>query len=186
VFVHPRESSDNPRLNAFCRVAPSLRLRLRAIFPAGVLLRAADFNSRTSVLVQRRRFEFFLAMYGSPNPKACAYTWKCFQTKVSFVDGGNVSILYRFAENQTDRLAGPVADLVQRNATVIATAGPSAAAVNASCLAFSFLRHLGRLSFFRSSGRSAAQRSKRSFVGCPCPGKVPLEPTYGGCVRERS
>ena len=152
MFVHPRESSDNPRLNAFCRVAPSLRLRLRAIFPAGVLLRAADFNSRTSVLVQRRRFEFFLAMYGSPNPKACAYTWKCFQTKVSFVDGGNVSILYRFAENQTDRLAGLAADLVQRNATMIATASPSAAAVNASCLAFSFLRHLGRLSFFDPLG----------------------------------
>jgi hypothetical protein len=30
------------------------------------LLRAADFNSRTSVLVQGRRFEFFLAIYGSP------------------------------------------------------------------------------------------------------------------------
>ncbi len=55
-------SSDNPRLNAFCRVAPSLRLRLLAIFPAGVLLRAADFNSRTFALVQARLFEFLLAM----------------------------------------------------------------------------------------------------------------------------
>jgi hypothetical protein len=62
VFVHRRESSDNPRLNAFCRVAPSLRLRLLAIFPAGVLLRAADFNSRTFALVQARLFEFLLAM----------------------------------------------------------------------------------------------------------------------------
>jgi hypothetical protein len=60
--LHPRESSDNPRLNAFCRVAPSLRLRLLAIFLAGVLLRAADFNSRTSALVQGRRFEFLLAI----------------------------------------------------------------------------------------------------------------------------
>jgi hypothetical protein len=67
--LHPRESSDNPRLNAFCRVAPSLRLRLLAIFLAGVLLRAADFNSRTSALVQARLFEFLLAMYGSPNLK---------------------------------------------------------------------------------------------------------------------
>ncbi len=65
--IHPRESSDNPRLNAFCRVAPSLRLRLLAIFLADVLLRAADFNSRTSALVQARRLEFLLAMYGSPN-----------------------------------------------------------------------------------------------------------------------
>jgi hypothetical protein len=62
-----RESSDNPRLNAFCRVAPSLRLRLLAIFLAGVLLRAADFNSRTSAFVQARLFEFLLAIYGSPN-----------------------------------------------------------------------------------------------------------------------
>jgi hypothetical protein len=62
VALHPRESSDNPRLNAFCRVAPSLRLRLLAIFLAGVLLRAADFNSRTSALVQGRRFEFLLAI----------------------------------------------------------------------------------------------------------------------------
>jgi hypothetical protein len=79
--VHPRESSDNPRLNAFCRVAPSLRLRLLAIFLAGVLLRAADFNSRTSPLVHGRRFEFFLAIYCSPNLKTCAYSRKCFLTK---------------------------------------------------------------------------------------------------------
>jgi hypothetical protein len=66
-YLHPRESSDNPRLNAFCRVAPSLRLRLLATFFAGVLLRAADFNARTSALVQERRFEFLLAIYDSPN-----------------------------------------------------------------------------------------------------------------------
>ena len=56
-------------MNAFCRVAPSLRLRLRAIFLAGVLLRAADFNSRTSALVQARLFEFLLAMYGFSQSK---------------------------------------------------------------------------------------------------------------------
>jgi putative ABC transport system substrate-binding protein len=47
--------------------------------------------------------------------------------EIGFVDGDNVAILYRFAENQTDRLAGLAVDLVQRNATLIATAGPSAA-----------------------------------------------------------
>ena len=47
--------------------------------------------------------------------------------ETGFVDGDNVSILYHFAENQTDRLAGLAADLVRRNATVIATVGPSAA-----------------------------------------------------------
>ena len=62
VRFQARESSDKPILNAFCRVAPSLRFRLLAIFLAGVFLRAADFNSRTSEAVQERRFEFLLAM----------------------------------------------------------------------------------------------------------------------------
>jgi hypothetical protein len=34
-FYQPRESSDKPRLNAFCRVAPSVSLRVRAILAAG-------------------------------------------------------------------------------------------------------------------------------------------------------
>jgi hypothetical protein len=80
---HPRESSDNPRLNAFCRVAPSLRLRLLAIFLAGVLLRAADFNSRTSMLVQGRRFEFFLAIYCSPNLKGALIAGSASKRKFS-------------------------------------------------------------------------------------------------------
>jgi hypothetical protein len=59
ITVQARESSDNPRLNAFCRVAPSVRFKALAILPAGVFLRAADFNSRTSADVhERRRFEF--------------------------------------------------------------------------------------------------------------------------------
>ena len=47
--VQVRESSDNPRLNAFCRVAPSVRFKALAIFRAGVFFRAADFSSRNSV-----------------------------------------------------------------------------------------------------------------------------------------
>ena len=62
VRFQARESSDKPILNAFCRVAPSLRFRFLAIFLAGVFLRAADFNSRTSEAVQERRFEFLFAM----------------------------------------------------------------------------------------------------------------------------
>jgi hypothetical protein len=56
--VQARESSDNPRLNAFCRVAPSVRFKALAIFAAGVFFRAADFSSRTSAAVHERRFEF--------------------------------------------------------------------------------------------------------------------------------
>ena len=69
-----RESSDNPRVKAFCRVAPSLRFRLLAIFLAGVFLRAADFNSRTSAIVQGRRLEFLLAIYDSPIQKRVLIT----------------------------------------------------------------------------------------------------------------
>jgi hypothetical protein len=37
------------------------------------LLHAADFNARTSALVQERRFEFLLAIYDSPNLITCPY-----------------------------------------------------------------------------------------------------------------
>jgi len=43
-------------LNAFWRVAPSVRFRDLAIFPAGIFLRASDFNSRTWSAVQARLF----------------------------------------------------------------------------------------------------------------------------------
>jgi hypothetical protein len=63
--VQARESSDSPRLNAFCRVAPSVRFKTLAIVPAGVFFRAADFNSRTSTDVHEQRFDF-LAIKESP------------------------------------------------------------------------------------------------------------------------
>jgi hypothetical protein len=53
-----RESSDSPRLNAFCRVAPSVRFKVRAMLAARVLLRAIVFNVRTSDDVDDRRFDF--------------------------------------------------------------------------------------------------------------------------------
>ena len=43
-------------LNAFCRVAPSVRFRDLAIFLAGVFLRASDLSSRTCTAVQARLF----------------------------------------------------------------------------------------------------------------------------------
>src|SRR5262245_64694947 len=51
-----------------------------------------------------------------------------------YVEGENVAIAYRFAENQTDRLAELAADLVRRRVAVIATTGgpPSAFAAKAA------------------------------------------------------
>jgi hypothetical protein len=62
VISQARESRDNPILNAFCRVAPSLRFSFLAIFPAGVFVRASDFSSRISLASQARLFAF-LAMW---------------------------------------------------------------------------------------------------------------------------
>jgi putative ABC transport system substrate-binding protein len=49
--------------------------------------------------------------------------------EMGYVEGENVAIVYRFAENQYDRLPELVADLVRRQVAVIATAGDDVALV---------------------------------------------------------
>jgi hypothetical protein len=57
-----RESSESPMLNAFWRVAPSVRFSFLAILEAGVFLFAIAFSSRTSTEVHARRFLVLLAI----------------------------------------------------------------------------------------------------------------------------
>jgi len=57
-----RESSESPMLNAFCRVAPSVRRSFLAIADARVFLRANVLSSRTSPEVHARRFFFLFAI----------------------------------------------------------------------------------------------------------------------------
>src|SRR5215472_2224579 len=45
-----------------------------------------------------------------------------------YVEGENVTVVYRWGENQIDRLPSLMADLVRRRVAVIATPGPTAAA----------------------------------------------------------
>ena len=53
--------------------------------------------------------------------------------QAGFVEGENVSILYRFAENEIDRLPALADDLVRRRVAVIATIGhPGAFAAKAA------------------------------------------------------
>jgi putative tryptophan/tyrosine transport system substrate-binding protein len=49
--------------------------------------------------------------------------------EAGYVDGENVTLVYRWAENQPDRLPQLAADLVRRKVNVIATAGDSVPAV---------------------------------------------------------
>ena len=55
-----RVSSDNPRLKAFCRVAPSVLFKVPAIVAARVLFFASFFKVRTSFDVQVRLRLFML------------------------------------------------------------------------------------------------------------------------------
>ena len=49
--------------------------------------------------------------------------------EAGYIEGDNVTIVYRFAENQVDRLPELATDLVRRQVTMIATAGDDVALV---------------------------------------------------------
>jgi hypothetical protein len=57
--VYQRESSDNPMLNAFWRVAPSVRLSALAIFLAGVFFLAMDLRVPRCCADHATRLRFF-------------------------------------------------------------------------------------------------------------------------------
>jgi hypothetical protein len=50
-------------LSAFCRVAPSLRLRVRAMLAAFVFLFASVFSVRTWAVVHARRFDLLVILW---------------------------------------------------------------------------------------------------------------------------
>jgi putative tryptophan/tyrosine transport system substrate-binding protein len=70
-----------------------------------------------------------IGFLGTGSPEVFADRLRGFRrglTEAGYVEGENVAILYRFAENQTDRLPELAADLVRRKVAVIATGGPPA------------------------------------------------------------
>src|SRR5262249_54303557 len=70
----------------------------------------------------------FLSSLGRDDDLAKTYAngFRSGLSEVGFVEGRNVTIEYRFAENQRDRLPGLVTDLVGRKVAVIAATGGGA------------------------------------------------------------
>jgi putative ABC transport system substrate-binding protein len=75
-----------------------------------------------------------IGFLGSGSPNVSAETVHAFRqglAEVGFAEGRNVTVEYRWAEGQTDRLPQLAADLVRRKVAVIATAGAVPAALAA-------------------------------------------------------
>jgi hypothetical protein len=84
--IAARVSSDNPRLKAFCRVAPSVLFKVRAIVAARVLLFASFFNVRTSFAVQVRLRLFMLWSPRSPKTLYLLLLKKLDLDQIAFFD----------------------------------------------------------------------------------------------------
>src|SRR5438876_12415747 len=71
-----------------------------------------------------------IGFLGAVSPDAMADRLRAFRQglkDVGYVEGENVTIIYRFAEDQYDRLPELAAELVRRRVTVIAASGTTAA-----------------------------------------------------------
>src|SRR4051794_24262977 len=64
----------------------------------------------------------FLSTTGGSGAEHTASAFRSGLKEMGFVDGQNVTIEYRFAENRPERLAELAADLVRRRVAVICTA----------------------------------------------------------------
>jgi putative ABC transport system substrate-binding protein len=74
----------------------------------------------------------FLGSRGSGDDPHLLAAWRRGLKESGYVDGENVTIEYRFAENRYDRLPALAADLVRRRVDAIAANGPAAQAAKAA------------------------------------------------------
>jgi len=121
--------------------------------------------------------------------------------EAGFIEGQNVTIEYRYADNEVDRLSTLAADLVRRQVTVIVCNGDAAAAARAATATIpivfatgedpvrqGLVTHLGRPSenltgtTFFSGGVLGAKRVELLLDLAPTAGVVAvlMDPHYGG------
>src|SRR5262245_15732356 len=79
-------------------------------------------------------------LLAATSPEACAGLSRAFRQglkETGYIDGENVAIVYRFADNQIDRLPDLATELVRRQVAVIAATGgpPSVLAAKAATTA---------------------------------------------------
>jgi hypothetical protein len=84
--------------------------------------------------------------------------------EAGYVEGQNVVIDYRFAENQYDRLPALAADLVQRQVVLIAANGPAAQAAKSAWLVQGW--HVRRWHQMQATQPGTPVRSARSTANC--------------------
>src|ERR1700730_10535630 len=125
-----RSSSEPPRPHHACRT-PGSSMRRRDVLS---LLGGAACSWRVGVRAQQSAMPVigFLATRAPGDDPHLLTAFRLGLKEVGYIEGQNVTIEYRFAENQYDRLLALEADLVRREVAVIAANGPAAQAAKAA------------------------------------------------------
>ena len=122
----------------------------------------------------------------SASPDAYVSQLKAFHQalkEIGFVEGQNVAIEYRWAENQIDRLSALAGDLVRRKVLVIAAGGSPASALAAKSatttipIVFMNAADPVRIGLVASFNRAGRKRNRRYLAQCRTSGKAAGNPS---------